>query len=85
MFQTISPEGINIVIRQIKRWLVAAGQDNDPYVKYLHSTYAIGNLDLLREITSDIEIMKITNIDVLQLRNIAIKLQDSAQRLIQSK
>jgi len=85
MFQTISPEGINIAIRQIKRWVVAAEQDKDPYVKYLHATYATGNIDLLRDIISDIEIMKATNIDILKLRNKAITLQDIAQRLIQSK
>lgn len=82
MFQIISPEGINIAIRQVKRWLYAAEQDKDPYVQLLHSTYAIGDIDLLREITSDMEIIKAANIDILSLRTKAIKLQDTAQQLL---
>jgi len=78
MFNIISQEGINIAVRQIKRWLYAAEQDKDPYVKYLHATYAVGDIDLLREMASDMEIMKSTNVDLLNIRAKAIRIQDTA-------
>jgi hypothetical protein len=76
----IQPEGVQVSIRQIKRWILAARQDKDNWVKSLHATYAVGNIDLLREITSDIDIFQVTGVNILDLRNLAIRLQDEAMK-----
>lgn len=76
----INSQGIQTSIRQIKRWILGAQQDKDSWVKSLHATYAVGNIDLLREITSDIDIFQVTGINILDLRNLAIQLQDEAMK-----
>lgn len=66
-------------IRQIERWLVAAKQDMHPAIKLLHANYAVGNLDMIRQMYSDKEILLYTGIDPQRLNVIATKLQDEAQ------
>ncbi len=66
-------------IRQIERWLIAAKQDTHPGIKLLHANYAVGNLDMMRQMYSDKVIIEITGKDPLQLMKIATNLQDEAQ------
>lgn len=66
-------------MRQIERWLVAARQDKHPGIKLLHSNYAVGNLDMLRQIYSDDDIQQHTGKDPQKLMTIATQLQDEAQ------
>jgi hypothetical protein len=66
-------------IRQIERWLVAAKQDMHPAIKLLHANYAVGNLDMIRQMYSDEEILKYTGKNLQRLNVIATKLQDEAQ------
>jgi hypothetical protein len=80
----MTDEGIDIAVRQIKRWIYASEQDRDPYVGYLHATYAVGDIDLLRELVSDMKIFNRTRIDILDLRTKAIRLQDSFQKYIKT-
>lgn len=50
-------------IRQIERWIIAARQDSNPGIKLLHANYAVGNLDMLRQMFSDNEIKEATSKD----------------------
>jgi hypothetical protein len=67
-------------VRQIERWLVASNQDRHPVVKLLHANYAVGNLDMLRQMYTDEEIKQGTGKDASRLMTIATKLQDDAQK-----
>ncbi|MEM4360123.1 MAG: hypothetical protein QXT45_06305 [Candidatus Bilamarchaeaceae archaeon] len=67
-------------IRQIERWLIAAAQDKHPAIKLLHANYAVGNLDMIRQMYSDEEIRQYTGKDAQQLMSIATRLQDEAQQ-----
>lgn len=67
-------------MRQIERWLIAAKQDTHPGIKLLHANYAVGNLDMVRQMYSDEEIKQHTGRDVTKLVSIAIQLQDEAQK-----
>lgn len=37
------------MVRQIERWRRAAAQDADPGVRFLHASYGLGVLDILRQ------------------------------------
>lgn len=67
-------------MRQIERWLVAAKQDRHPGIKLLHANYAVGNLDMIRQMYSDEEISYTTGKDPSKLMSIATQLQDEAQK-----
>ncbi len=77
-----SPEGIRVQVRQILRWLLAARQDRDPGVRFLHATYAAGNLDILRQVASDEEIRQASGENAAALLKEASAIQDEAQRAI---
>lgn len=66
-------------MRQIERWLIAAKQDRHPGIKLLHANYAVGNLDMFRQMYSDEEIELVTRKDPQKLMSIATQLQDEAQ------
>lgn len=66
-------------IRQIKRWILAARQDQDPAVKWLHASYAVGNIDLVRQMYSDEDMKLKTGEDIQYLMLQATSLQDQAQ------
>jgi len=67
-------------MRQIERWMVAAKQDTHPGIKLLHANYAVGNLDMIRQMYSDEEIRRQTGKDISKLITIAMQLQDEAQK-----
>lgn len=69
-------------IRQVQRWLAAAKQDLDPRIKFLHASYGIGNLDILRQIIPDQEIERISGVNTLMMLKELSTLQDSAARRV---
>lgn len=78
-----TPEGIRTQVRQVLRWIAAAKQDRDPGVKFLHASYAVGNVDILRQVASDQAILQATNQHPLALLKLASALQDSARQALQ--
>ncbi len=78
-------EGIRIQVRQIQRWLTAARQDADPGVRFLHASYGVGNLDILRQVASDEEIRAAAGVDPLALLQELSREQDAAQRAIRPR
>ena len=74
----LTPRGIEIAMRQTLRWARAAAQDLDPFVKALHANYAVGNLDQLRQLASDAEILAATGLDPAVLAGRFARLQDEA-------
>lgn len=70
---------IEQAIRQIERWIYASKQDTHPGIAMLHANYAVGDIDMLRQMFSDDEIKKFTGKDALNLLREATKLQDQAQ------
>ena len=70
-------------MRQIERWIIAAKQDSNPGIKLLHANYAVGNLDMLRQMFTDSEIKEATSKDPALLMSVAINLQDEAQSEIE--
>lgn len=73
------PDPLQQGIRQIERWLIAAKQDKHPGIKLLHANYAVGNLDMIRQMYSDEEIKQSTGTDSQKLMITATQLQDEAQ------
>ena len=69
---------IEIGIRQIKRWIIAAKQDAHPGIKMLHANYAVGNIDMLRQQFTDEEILRTTGEYIRELHGAAVALQDEA-------
>lgn len=74
------PDAMKIAIRQTTRWLYAAKQDKSPLVAMLHANYAVGNIDLMRQMWTDAEIAAGTGYDIHALVKDAQQVQDAAQR-----
>lgn len=72
------------MIRQTERWLTAARQDLDPGVRFLHASYGIGVVDILRQVARDDEIRVATGADVLSLLEELGREQDLAQAALLS-
>ena len=77
-----SDDAIRMQIRQVERWLKAARQDLDPGVKFLHASYGVGNLDILRQIVTDQEIQRIGGVNPVALLQELSALQDAAARRV---
>lgn len=73
---------INRLIRQTARWASAADQDTNPYITNLHATYAMGYLMALREIYTDNEIKKASNVDIRKLETQINTIMDNAIQLL---
>ena len=82
MYLSISPDSIKKGVRQIERWMLAVKQDRNPGIALLHANYAVGNLDMLRQMVSDNEVIKVTGKNPLQLMARATRLQDIAQKKV---
>lgn len=67
---------ITTAIRQTRRWLFAAQQDQHPFVAMLHANYAVGNIDLIRQMWTDADIMHATGQDINSLAKDAAQVQD---------
>lgn len=72
-------EIIRRAVRQVERWLFAARQDRHPGVALLHANYAVGDLDLLRQLYEDADVRRVTGRDPPVLLAEASRLQDEAQ------
>ena len=77
-----STEMVASIMRQAKRWLLAARQDSDPRIQALHSSYAVAYLIALRETASDLDILKVTGENILGLLQEATLLQDQAAQRV---
>ena len=73
-----SPESIRMVVRQIDRWVYAAEHDADPRIRLLHANYAVGNIDMLRQMVTDGAIEKVSGVRILELWARATRAQDKA-------
>jgi len=80
-----TPEALALQVRQIHRWLRAARQDLDPAIGFLHASYAVANLDMLRQLASDAEVRAATGADPVRLHTQATRLQDQAQRALEAR
>lgn len=69
-------------VRQVERWLKAAKQDRDARIQFLHASYGVGNLDILRQIIPDWEIQRIGGVNPLVLHAELAALQDAAARKV---
>lgn len=75
-----SPEAVRVAVRQIERWIYASQQDTNPGIAMLHADYAVGDLDMLRQMVSDSEVIQITGRSPRDLLLKATTLQDKAQQ-----
>lgn len=69
---------IKKLVRQTARWGTAAEQDINPYIANLHATYSLGYLMALREIYTDEQIKKESNVDIRKLEANITKVMDDA-------
>ncbi len=74
----VSDNSIRQAIRQIQRWIYAAEHDADPRIRLLHSNYAVGNIDMLRQMTTDDRVQAAAGVNALSLWARATKAQDMA-------
>jgi len=79
-----TPAAVRLQVRQIGRWLRAARQDLDPGIRFLHASYGIATLDMLRQLVSDSEIVAATGQDPGRLFGELTRLQDAAQRALEA-
>lgn len=73
---------IKTLIRQCSRWAVAAKQDESPIIALLHSNYAAGYLWALKDIATDIQIKKATNIDIIDYTKKILEVQDISTKKV---
>lgn len=78
-------EGLRLQIRQVERWLRAARQDLEPGIKFLHASYGMGVLDMLRQLAGDDEVRAATGADPRALSAELGRLQDAAQAAIAAR
>ena len=71
---------IQILVRQAARWSTAANQDQNPMIAVLHANYGAGYLWALKDIATDDQIKKATNIDIIKFKDEIIKTQDNATK-----
>lgn len=73
---------INTIFRGSARWAVASLQDTSPLVAILHANYAAAYLWALRDVFSDIDIQKITSVDIIKYQKKIIDVQDRATQML---
>ena len=69
---------INILVRQCARWSTASGQDKSPIVSVLHANYGVGYLNALKDIATEEQIKKYTNINLQKFTTEVLNQQDKA-------
>ena len=70
---------IKKLVRQAARWSTAARQDESLMIKVLHACYGAGYLWALKDIASNDEIEKYSNIDMFKFENEITSTMDEAQ------
>ncbi len=78
----VSDDSIRMAVRQIQRWIYAAERDADVRIRLLHANYAVGNIDMLRQMTTNDMVAKATGANVLELWARATRAQDGATKEI---
>lgn len=73
---------IALAVRQIERWLIASRQDQHPAIALLHADYAMGDVDLVRQLWTDQEVVAATGKDMRLLNQHAAAAQDAAKKRI---
>ena len=69
---------VNILIRQCARWSTASAQDKSPIVSVLHANYGVAYLSALKDIASESQIKKYSNINLQKFTSEVLKQQDNA-------
>ena len=71
---------LRILIRQAARWSTAARQDQNPMIALLHANYGAGYLWAAKDIATENQIEKATNIDIVKFTSEIVKTQDTATK-----
>lgn len=71
---------IQILVRGSARWATASLQDKSPLIAVLHGNYAAGYLWGIRDVFTDEEIKKATNINIVDFQKKIIDVQDKATK-----
>ena len=69
-------ENIRTLVRQAARWSTAATQDANPMIAVLHANYGAGYLWALKDIASDSEIERASNINIKKFTREIVAVQD---------
>jgi hypothetical protein len=64
------------MVRHVKRYHMASLQDLNPIVAFLHNAYAVGIMDMMRDLADDDVIAKATGEDIKALRREILQVQD---------
>ena len=75
-------ETIKILMRQCARWGVAAYQDKSHLIALLHANYAAGYLWAILDITTPIQIEKITGVNFFKFKTEIQFIQDQATKKV---
>ncbi len=73
---------IQTLVRQASRWAAAAKQDDSPIIALLHANYGAGFLWALKDIATDTEIEKATNIDIIKFTKKITDIQDQSTKKV---
>jgi ketosteroid isomerase-like protein len=71
---------IRQAVRQIERWMYAATQDRHPGIAMLHANYAVGDIDMLRQMYPDDLVWEVSGRHPIELLRQATAAQDRATR-----
>lgn len=77
---TQQENAIRALVRQAARWSTAAEQDENSMIAVLHANYGAGYLWALKDIATDQEIEKATNIKITEFERAIISVQDMATK-----
>lgn len=79
---TCPPGALALLIRQLLRWRLAAKQDLDPGVRFLHASYGIAYVDALRQVATDQQIRTVTGQDLTAVHSELTEIQDEAAQAV---
>lgn len=75
----IAPYEMDRMLRAARRFHFAAAQDTHPVVAFLHNSYSVAIMDMLRELATDDEVLRATGTDSRAMRGEMLALQDRLQ------
>ena len=79
---TCPPGALALLIRQLLRWRLAAKQDQDAGVRFLHASYGIATVDALRQVATDQQIRAVTGQDLTAVHAELTEIQDEAAQAV---
>jgi len=71
---------VKTLVIQASRWSIAAEQDKNAFIANLHANYGVGYVSALRQIASDNEIKKITNVNAIKFEKEIVNTQRRASQ-----